>query len=62
MILTLLVIPAYYFGIRGEGFIDLMRQIDPLLNHSGGKFKEAITAILEGSDQILKLNGNNIGL
>lgn len=62
MILTLLVIPAYYFGIRGEGFIDLMRQIDLLLNHSGGQHNEGITAILEGSDKILKLKGNNIGL
>jgi hypothetical protein len=32
----MLVIPAFYFGIRGESYIDFMVVVDPLLNHSLG--------------------------
>jgi len=30
LILTLLAVPAYYFGISGENGIDFMPMIDPL--------------------------------
>lgn len=55
-ILTLLVIPAYYFGIRGESFIDLMRQIDPLLNHYSGNYTDGIVEILNGKESVLDVN------
>lgn len=48
IILSLLVIPAYYFGIRGENFIDLMILIDPMLNHMNFGLFEQVELILDG--------------
>lgn len=36
VILLMLVIPAYYFGVYSDVFIDLMTVIDPLLTHHSG--------------------------
>lgn len=60
VILVLLVIPAYYFGIRGDNFIDLMRQIDPLLNHSGGHYVEGLIDLLDEKELVLTLNETDL--
>jgi NADH-quinone oxidoreductase subunit M len=53
IILSLLVVPAYYFGIRGENFIDLMILLDPLLNHADIVLVDQLEHVLGGKQLVI---------
>ena len=54
-ILVLLVVPAYYFGICGDQFIDFMTLIDPLLNSIDGRYVVSLEDVLYGKENPVKL-------
>jgi len=48
LILTLLAVPAYYFGIRGEQWIDFMPLIDSLNDHFDFRYWYDVQMIVRG--------------
>jgi NADH-quinone oxidoreductase subunit M len=63
IILVLLTIPTYYFGVRGEQIIDYMTLIDPMTNHVDTRYVLNLEAVMSGENNLtLALNRQNWAL
>lgn len=52
----MLVIPAYYLGVKGEHFIDFMDRVDPLTNHYASHYDTQLINLLSGKENIIILD------